>query len=457
MKSYMTKINKDSYWFKSGLYTFLERGGALIFGFGSFFFLVRVLSREDFGVWALFLTITSVIEAARNGLIQNAQVRFLITAKKKDEKARISTASLILNVILTVLSVLIMLLFARTAGEMWETPVLAPMFHIYALTTVLLIPFSQFNFIQQANLNFKGIFYSNFIRQSFLFIYIFTAFWFEYKISLILLSWVLAIAAAFAAFISFLFAREHMVFAKKPDWMYVKKLFHFGKYVFGTNVSSIFYKSIDQMMLGSFISTGSVAIYNTAVRISNLVEVPTTSVASIVFPQSARKMKSEGKEAVKDLYEKSVAVILALIIPAMAFILIFPEFVILIVAGDKYLDTADILRVTILFSLFIPFQRQFGTVMDSSGKPKWNFFFMLSGAVLNVVFNYFFIMNMGIIGAAYGSLSSYILIFIVNQIILYKYLKVRTFNIIRYCWKFYKEAWSFGIFKFRQVIFKSSA
>lgn len=448
-------FKRNAYWFKSGIYTLLERGSAMVFGFGSFFFLVRALTKEDFGIWALFLTVTSVIEAARNGLVQNAQIKYLTTARNKAEQAKISTASLALNIILTIISSLIMLIFARTAGMIWEASILEPMFYIYIFTTVLLIPFSQFNFIQQANLDFKGIFYSNFIRQSFLFIYVFIAFWFEYKIDLIILSWVLAIAAAFAALVSYLFVKEYLMLSAKLDWQWVKKLFHFGKYVFGTNISSMFYKSIDQMMLGSLVSTASVAIYNTAIRVSNLVEVPTASIASIVFPQSAKIIKSEGKAAVKDLYEKSVAAIFALVFPGMLLILLFPEFVILIVAGEPYLDTVPILRITILFSLFIPFQRQFGTIMDSIGKPKWNFLFMFSGTIINIFFNYIFIMNMGAIGAAYGSLSSYFLIFIMNQIILYKYLQVKTLNVFRYSFRFYKEGWQYGKLKFRQKVLKS--
>ncbi|MEZ4847758.1 MAG: hypothetical protein R3B93_03850 [Bacteroidia bacterium] len=59
------------------------------------------------------------------------------------------------------------------------------------------------------------------------------------------------------------------------------------------------------------------AIYGTAIKITNLVEVPTQSIAAIVFPQSARRIENEGRESVKRLYEKSVGVILALIIPEL--------------------------------------------------------------------------------------------------------------------------------------------
>jgi lipopolysaccharide exporter len=444
----------ESYWLRSGMYSFMERISAMIFGFGSFFFLVRVLTKEEFGVYALFLTSTAFIEVARNGLIQNAQIKYLTTADEKD-KSTITTASFVLNVILTFFSVGVIFLLAELASRIWEASLLKPMFYIYTLVTILLIPFSQFNFVQQANLDFKGIFYSNFIRQGFLFLYIFTAFWFEFEILLLDLVWVMAVGAAFASLIAYFFVKNYLLLSSKIDWLWVKKLFHFGKFVFGTNVSSMFFKSIDQMMLGGIISTASVAIYNTAIRISNLVEVPTTSVAAVVFPESAKKMALEGKKAVKELYEKSVAAIFALILPGLLFVLVFPEFVILVVAGEKYLDTVPILQVTILYSLFIPFQRQFGTVMDSIGKPKLNFFIIFTGAGVNVISNYLFIINFGVIGAAFGSLTSYFIIFVANQIILYKHLNIQTLNVFRNCIGFYIDAWQIIKIKAKKTFLKS--
>jgi lipopolysaccharide exporter len=76
----------------------------------------------------------------------------------------------------------------------------------------------------------------------------------------------------------------------------VKKLFHYGKYVFGTNISSMIYTSIDQMMLGYLMPVSAVAIFNTANRVTNFVEVPLSSVAAIVFPQSAKRIETHGKK-----------------------------------------------------------------------------------------------------------------------------------------------------------------
>ena len=73
-----------NYWFKSAFYTIGERLLSLIFGFGSIYLLLRNLTKEDFGTWALFLTITTLVELARIGFIQSGLIKFLSVAKGED-------------------------------------------------------------------------------------------------------------------------------------------------------------------------------------------------------------------------------------------------------------------------------------------------------------------------------------------------------------------------------------
>ncbi len=433
-------IKKNSYWLRSGFFTLLERLSALIFGFGSLFFLLRALSKDDFGVWVLFLTIVSFLEVGRIGLLQNALVRYLTTSKK-EAYPKIITASATLNGLLTLASILFLLILAPILSNVWNAPELSQLIYIYLITTTLLIPFHQFNFIQQANLKFKGIFWANFVKQGLFFGYILWLFVQGTQISIVGLASFQIVGAFCGALVSYWFVRPYLSFSKQIHWEWVKQLFNFGKYVFGTNLSTMLYKSIDKIMLGSLLSTVSVALYELAIRITNLAEVPTFSIASIVFPQSAKRIQSEGPKGVKLLYEKSVGVIIAILAPLIFFILLFPEFIIKIIASEKYLEAVPVLRLTILYGLFVPFAVQFGTVLDSIGKPKINFYFTLTGTLLNIVFNYLFITRFGLIGAAYGTLTTYAVTFLFMQMMLYKMLNVKAYNAFYYALTFYRDGW----------------
>ena len=89
--------------------------------------------------------------------------------------------------------------------------------------------------------------------------------------------------------------------------------------------------------------------------------------------------------------------------------------------------------------MLIPFGRQFGTILDSIGKTKTTFYIVVVTAATNLILNYFFIKNMGIIGAAYATLISNIIGFIIAQIILKRELGVKFYHAFVYAYRFYPE------------------
>ncbi len=438
------KLFQNSYWLKSGVYTFLQRVSSLLFGFGAFFFLIRTLSKEAFGVWAIFLSMTTIIEMGKNGLVQNALIKFL-AADTKQNDGPIITASLFLNGFISLLLGISILLLAPWLSGLLNAPELEGMLYWYQLVLLLLVPFSQLSFIQQANFDFKGIFWSNLLRQGLFFAYVLGVFLFSAEFNLENLIIVQAISLLLGTLVSWLFTRPYFYFSNVLDWKWVKKLFHYGKFVFGTNISSMLMKSTDQLMLGVLAGPIPVASFNMASRVINFVEVPTFTVASVVFPQSALRSKQQGPESVRQLYEKSVAAILAFLLPVVLFVLLFPEIIILLIAGKDYLENAFLLQIVIFYSLFIPFARQFGTIMDSIDRPHLNFYLILGLAVVNIGINYLLIARFGVIGAAFATLLTYVLGFIVNQIILYKLLNVNTLRVFKYIPEFYKQGFSYGV------------
>lgn len=422
----------------------MERASFMLFGFGGLFFMLRLFSKDDFGTYALFITITSTIEVARNGLIQNALVKHLASSEKEDHGS-ITTASLALNIILTALSVALLLGLSGWLSEMWASPGLDEMLKIYSLTTIALIFLSQLVFIQQANFDFRGNFWGNFARQGSVFIFIAVCFFTGLKLTLISFAWFQVVAALLGGLVSFFFGRKYVAVSGKLNWGWVGKLFHYGKFTLGTNVSTMLYKFIGNWMLGSLLkSPAAVGVFDLANRINNLVEVPTASMATIVFPQSARRAITEGKSAIRHLYEKSVGIVLALILPCVVMVWIFAEQGILMVAGKDYAESIPILKIALITGLMIPYARQFGTILDSMGKPRTNLYFVLTSAVINIVLNFIFITKFGVIGAAYGSLATAVIRMVMAQVILNKILEVRFSSTLIHARDFYSQCFHYA-------------
>jgi len=430
--------SKDHYWLKSGVLNVIQNFSGVFFGFGSFYFLVRLLSKHDFGAWTLFMSTTTILEIVRSGLIQNALVKY-ISSTEPEEHPKIISASFSISGVLTIACVVVNLLFGHLLARLWDSPELTLLFYTYNIVFILSGILTQFNCIEQANLNFSGIVVTNFIRQSTFFLFVVACFFSGFATKLVYLVYVQIFSALLSTIVAYGYVRRHLRFSFKlyPEWM--KKLFDYGKYAFGTSVSSILSGTIDQMMLGALLSPAASGAFNIAVRITNLIDIPTSAVANIVFPQSAKRMETEGKDAIRYLYEKSVGTILAILIPPLAFLYFFAGYVVHFIAGAKYDDSIPLLKVTLIYCLLIPYGRQFGTILDSIGRTRLTFVIVLVTASLNLGLNYIFIQKFGVIGAAYATLISNIIGFVIAQYILRKELHVKVWHTLIYAYRFYPE------------------
>ena len=431
---------QSGYWFKAGAFALLLRVSTVLFGLGSFMLLARMLPKGDFGQWGLFLMITGLIEVARNGLIQNGLVKHLVG--EKDENYRvIATASLTLNVLLSLGFMVILALLAPLIAQLLQAPQLEYMFRIYLITLTVMIPFSQSEFFHQSNFDFKGTFFGYVVRLGSLFTFILFSRIAGNELDLVTLAWVHMGAAVLGSIVLFTFSKKYWRLARSISWAWVNKLFQYGKYVFGTNLSAMLLNNIDAWMLSGMINPAAAASYGAAIRVNQMVEVPTGALAATVFPQSAHRHKTGALGSARYLYEKSVGSLLAVIIPGIIFVSLVPEWIITLLAGKDFLDAVPVLSLTILFGLFIPFTRQFGTILDSIGKPALNFAFILLGAVINVSLNYLFIgvLGFGLIGAAFATMCTHGITFIGTQIVLRKVLKVSIPRVFKYAWGFYPE------------------
>jgi len=444
---------KDFYWIRSGFFTILQNLSGVFFGFASFYLLVHyLLDEHTFGSWTLFLSAVTVLEIVRSGLVQNALIKF-ISGSDEAEHPKIISSSFIIMGILTIGCIIISLIFSPILANAWDSPELIPIFHLYNVVFLLSGILVQFNCIEQANFKFRGIFISSFVRQGIFTGYLFACFILNIKVELVNLVYLQIFTILISLFLSYRYVKPNLNLSFKiyPEW--IKKMYHFSKYAFGTSVSGILANTIDQMMVGAMISPTASGAFNVAVRITNLVDIPTNAVATIVFPQSAMRIETEGKEAIKYLYEKSVGVLLAILIPAVLFLFLISDYVVYVIVGNNYDDAVSLLHVTLLYSLLIPYGRQVGTILDSIGKTRVTFFIVLATASVNIGLNYPMIAYFGVMGAAYASLVAAIFGFFIAKIILRKELNIRLRNTLIYAYKFYPEMYDKYYIRAKRVLY----
>lgn len=384
-----------------------------------------------------------MVELLRNGFIRNPFIVYF-TSTSAAERPSFLLSSFILHGAIGVLTSLILLIFSSNLSAFWDAPELLDLFLVYAITSLVLVPFLQFEYILESMVQFAGVFWSNLLRQGATTIYLIYIFFFSGDTSLFEIGIVQLFSTIVACFISYPFIKNQLAFSKSISKGSLRSLFHFGKYSIGTAVSSTLLRNIDTWMLGKMLSKSSVALYNPAVRIANLVEVPTVTVVTLLFSHVSTKLKENGIEGLKEVYVKSVSLILAIMFPVCTLIFLFSETIVVLIFGNQYIEAAPILQVTVVYMLIVPFIRQFGTVTDALRIPKINFGFLMIANVVNIILNYFLIKSFGLKGAVYATMISYTLLLLLNQIFLYSAYKINTFSTISYVITWYRIGINIG-------------
>ena len=406
--------------------------------------LVRGLENEEtYGIWALYLTIITIFESVKQGLLRNPTIKFLSLPEYQDKKGKVQSASLSINVLFSIFCMLIVILFNDVIAGWLKAPPLQPLLWYSFIFILLLIPFNHCEIILQANFRFSGLFWSYFIRQGFFFTGILILYFFfpgYFTLMNLLILQILALLLGVITLI--IMSLPYLMKRFRYDGTIVKKLFHFGKFIFGTNLFSNISRSLDHFLTASLLGARGiqyVAYYNTVARINNMIDVPSLAAADVLFPKNVETLEKEGLQKVKYYFERMVGTILALIIPFSLFIFIFPELIIYVLATSEYYGAVPILQLTILFSLVRPLSYQFGSTLDAIGKPHINFWANVFFMAFNLALTYVFLKQYGGMGAAYATVINYIITFFIMIAILKKYIHVELLNILRYIFQSYKD------------------
>lgn len=435
----------SSYWIRSAFYSFLQRFSLILLGVVNFMILIRVLSKPEMGSWALFLTITTIFETAKTGLLKNAHIKYVSSNIEGADKTNIASSSLLINLSLSLLFIILIL---SCSGFIKYLPIsntdLLIMLKWFIPGLLALVFFSHFEAIQQSHFDFKGVFAGYIIRQLSFFIVILIHFIFSYKISLPILALYQSASIILGALVIYIFSRKYLLFRFDPSFIWIKKLLGYGRYIFGSGLIANFHANLDQLMMSGY-SLSSVAYYNACSRINNFVEIPSYSASEIIFPKISKASVEEGHDRVKYLYEKMVSILLSFTIPIGLFIIAFPKFVIHVIAGSQYLAAAPILQLYVVVSMISPMQNQAANVLNSIGKPHLCFVLNLGAFIAKLGINFACIFYWGFYGAAIGTLITSTLNFVLWYAIMQRQIGAKLNDVFMHLKDNYKLAFNFSL------------
>jgi O-antigen/teichoic acid export membrane protein len=455
------KLLKSSFWLHSIFYTLLQRFSLFFFGAFSFIVLLRALADkpqgvETYGIWSMYVTIITLFETIKQGLLRNPTIKFLGLAEYVDKKKEVQSSALTINIVCSLLVVLLFTFGGGAIARFNKMPELIPLLSWSVLFVVLLIPYNHYEILLQAHYQFSKIFWAYFVRQAIFFTGVFLlSFVFPQYLTLLNLALVQIFALGVGSVILFFATSAYRLRGFHYDLGIMRQMFHFGKYIFGTNLFSSVARSFDHFItaatLSSSLGKAYVGYYNVVARVNNMLDVPSLAAADVLFPKNVHTLETDGIGKVKYYFERMMGTILALIIPLSLGIFIFPKLIIMVLAGPKMIEAVPILQLTILFSLVRPLGFQFGSTLDAIGKPQVNFYVSVFLTLFNLGAVWLGLHHFGGIGAAYGTIIYNTVSFFVLIGILKKYVHVEVGNIFKYMFQAYKDLFGFARRKLLKV------
>jgi len=436
----MSTSNKYSSWIHSGFFSGLQKLSVPLSGlFITMILAHKALTKEEMGVWAIFMSITAIIELIRQGLVKTALIKFM-NHSSAEEQHFVVGAAFFLNAFISILTALFMYLFTPYFATLLKAPQLQQMLYILQIGMLIMIPFSHFEWLMYSKTLFKGLFWTYFYRQGITLLLVFLIFIFNTKISLNSLVIIYNIGLLTGTVVSYKYIKPLLVHSFVFSKQWILKLFHFGKYVFVSGLSTLVFRSADQMMLSPILGTTIFnASQNIAMRFINLSDLPSQTLGDILFPKSARADNSSNPSIIKYYYEKTVGASLCVVMPLVTVVLIFPKAIIFVLAGPQYYDAIPYLQLISVTSISLAFLKQYGVIMDSTGRPFINLLTITFLAVFHVTMLYFLINSFQFLGAGYALIISHLAGFAATQFLLFKLFNINFLNAFKYAFKFYPE------------------
>jgi O-antigen/teichoic acid export membrane protein len=382
--------------------------------------LTRVLPTVSaLGTWALFLTITTLAEITKSALLKNAHIKYVSSINESNQKTVVASSSLVINLGLTLLYLVFIVFFGKAVASFLNSGNdLTLMLNWFIPGLIAMAFFSHLEAVQQSHFDFKGVFAGNLVRQGLFFASVAFHFILHKPLPMYMLAVYQSLSIFAGTLVLYIYSRKYLLHRFNPTRAQIKGLVQYGGFIFGSSILSAFVTNLDQLLTASFLSPGSVGYYNAAKRINGFIDIPTYAAAEILFPKMSQASSEEGLNRVKNMYEKMVSLLLCIIIPAALCIIAFPKHVILILAGEKYIKASLILQIYMIVSIVGIFQHQAATSLDSVGKTKLTFFANLASFIVKLGATYFFLLNFGFYGAAYGAVAASILTSIIWYVLM---------------------------------------
>jgi O-antigen/teichoic acid export membrane protein len=186
-------------------------------------------------------------------------------------------------------------------------------------------------------------------------------------------------------------------------------------------VFNFLYDKIDILLISKMLGFTESGLYNIAY---GLFKTAAMSFSFLLIPALTKiSYFSRRRSAVRLLLARYTWLIFLICAAASIVIFLSADYLIMFLYGDKYMESASLLRVLALALVGLGLNNLFGVALNGLGLYKENFYVTLAGLIVNVTINLLLIPRMGIMGAVIATIATEYLVLALDSYFINSYLK----------------------------------
>lgn len=242
--------------------------------------------------------------------------------------------------------------------------------------------------------------------------------------------WALVIGMVFNQLLSAILS--YIMHSYKPNITLksFKKLFRFSKWLMLNNFLFFLNTRLTELLIGKYVSTSATGVFSLSNEIAS---IPMTEIAAPInkasFPVYSKL--ADDKSKLRSAYLSTLKLSALLTLPASCGIFLIADLFVNVMLGDKWLEVAPIMQWVALASLLFSLTTNNNYIYMACGFPNITFYLGLFRiAIFLPLFIYLMQMN-GVVGAGQALFITSIIMFLVTQLSLVYFLKLKIIRIFR--------------------------
>lgn len=400
------------------------------FGFGFNLLLARILGAGGVGIYYLSLTVTTIATVIGRLGLDNSLLRYASVGAANhnwDQVAGIYRQALYLALAASGFTSVLMFMFAPwIACDIFKKPALITLLRIMAFSVV---PFSLLNLYAELLKAFKKTGQASFIQGTGIplacLLMLICLAWTTLSVDEIALIYVIASISVLSAGI-WLWRKAAPQISGLRGKFCLRRLIATSLPLFWVSSMSMLMSWTDTIMLGVWMESDSVGLYNAAARIAMLTSFILVAVNTIAAPKFA-SMYAQGDYRALEKFARQITLIMILFAtPVLTIFLVWPK-LILKLFGPEFIFADKALTVLALGQFVNVATGSVGYLLMMSGHEKLMRNNIIFAAVLNVAFNIILIPRFGIVGAASSTAAALSVMNIVSMGLVYWKTGLLTF------------------------------